>query len=231
MEITFNESFAASLAQALNKPVIGLPLDLQFGDLHRFTDAQQSFWALKAQYDAGHDTAAYTTVTQQVAKLQAAIEAGEPLRVWWSEMPDDLSGFYWLCDQLKGKTNQLSQIKVPMTAPKMGETLGFREWATLGEIDTEEIPQYLPLAKDVSLADRRVYDYVWTGLLDENAPLRATVNGHLIGVGEDFYDGLLKTQLNSDWSATRTVGEVLGQFPIGVPDWWYFYRLAVLNKQ
>lgn len=229
MEITFNESFASSLTQALNQPVIGLPLDLQVGSLHRFSASDDPFWTLKARY-ATRTTDYFTTVSQKIAQVKTAIAAGEPLRVWWSETPDDLSGFYWLCEQLKGQTNQLTQIKVPMTAPKIGETLGFREWANLGELDVDEIPQYLPTTKEVSLADRQVYEYVWNSLLAENAPVRATVNGHLIGVSEDFYDGLLMVPAETKWSPVRIVGETLGQYPIGVPDWWYLYRLDQLAR-
>lgn len=231
MEITFNESFASNLTQALHQPVIGLPLDLQLGDLHRFENAQAPFWTLKAQYDQDATSTDYFSDSiQKIKEVQAAIAAGDPLRVWWSETPDDLSGFYWLCDQLKGHLNQLSQVKVPMTAPKIGETLGFREWASLGEIGVDEIPQYLPTTKDVSLADRQVYEYVWANLLAENAPVRATVNGHLIGVAEAFYDDLLVRPAGQDWSPIRIVGETLGQYPIGVPDWWYLYRLDQLSR-
>ncbi|KJW13262.1 hypothetical protein VC81_01985 [Levilactobacillus spicheri] len=49
MEITFNESFASNLTQALHRPVIGLPLDLQLGDLHRFENAQAPFWTTNCQ--------------------------------------------------------------------------------------------------------------------------------------------------------------------------------------
>lgn len=229
MDITFNESFAETLQHALNKPVIGLQLDLQFGDLTRLNAAQNAFWTLKAHYDAGSSQHDYATVTDKIAQLQQVIATGEPLRVWWSEMPDDLVGFYWLCDELMDKPNQLSQIKIPMTAPKTEGSLGFHELGDVGEIVDEEVPQYLTLEEPVALAERRVYDFVWQGLLDENASVRANLNGHLIGVAEDFYDGLLMTQPHADWDPLQVIGETIGQSPVGVPAWWYSYRLDQLR--
>lgn len=83
MEITFNESFASNLTQALHQPVIGLPLDLQLGDLHRFENAQAPFWTLKAQYDQDATSTDYFSDSiQKIKEVQAAIAAGDPLRVW-----------------------------------------------------------------------------------------------------------------------------------------------------
>lgn len=33
-----------------------------------------------------------------------------------------------------------------------------------------------------------MYALEWTDLVNENSPLRAVINGKLIGVPEDFYD-------------------------------------------
>lgn len=234
MDVTFDENFAKSLAFALKTNVIGLQTDFQFGDLHRLDDPHAAFWQLKATYDWQHQTALALMVDLQekVAQLHQAVAAGESLRVWWSEGTDDRLGLYWLSSLLTNPTISMTQVKVPIAQARLlnGQSV-FQEMAALGELTSEDATRVLPLTEPLDAPTRLAYSYAWRGLVDENAPLRVNLNGHITGVGVDFYDRFLVSQEQPDWTTQRVIGETLGRYPVGIPEWWYAYRLDVLRRQ
>lgn len=64
---------------------------------------------------------------------------------------------------------------------------------------------------------------------EDNSPLRAVVNGKLIGVPEDFYDFLIwKRITRKPIKEARLIGDILGYNQLGVGDWWYAKRIDYL---
>ena len=56
----------------------------------------------------------------------------------------------------------------------------------------------------------------WARLQEENAPLRAVVNGQLVSVGEDFYDGFLLRELaaqDKEFMEARFIADMLANTP------------------
>ncbi len=230
MEITFNEGFAGALQFALKQPVIGLPLELQIGDLKRFGQPAHTFWATKASYDATQSAPElYAEIQRGLDALTAAIEAGEALRVWWSETADDQLGFEWLCARLGTRKLPLTQVKVPLKQVLTTPGLHLRTYAQLDELDADTIAGLSALTQPVSLTTRKAVAYEWDALLGDNAPLRVNLNGQLVGVPADFYDALIRPQLKSGRSRTRIIGETVGRYGVGVPAWWIAARVAQLR--
>lgn len=61
--------------------------------------------------------------------------------------------------------------------------------------------------------------------------MRAVVNGQLIGVPEDFYDYLICKSLSKRaMTEIRLIGDVLGQYRLGISDWWYASRINKMIK-
>lgn len=79
MDITFNESFAASLANTLDTPVFGLPAEFQFGQLTKLAHPDDPIWQLKQRYDP-LSTVTVASLQQAQTQLLAALKKGEPLR-------------------------------------------------------------------------------------------------------------------------------------------------------
>lgn len=229
MEITFNSSFSDTLQRGLHLATLGLPLQLQLGELRRLNDPENAFWTRQATYQPVDDPdTTYPRVLAQIARLRTAVAANEPLRVWWSDQPDDRLGMMWLCAVLQGVAIPLTQIRVPLMQPTPE---GNRQERTdLSEVAPGELATYLSLDCPMTDGQRQAATYGWRSQLAANAELRVNLNGHILGVPANFYDDFLKTQWLPTVEATAVIGETLGRFPVGVPEWWYRYRLATLRQ-
>ena len=77
----------------------------------------------------------------------------------------------------------------------------------------------------------RMYASWWRDLQEDNSPLRAVVSGRVTGVPESFYDFLIWKRLSGEpVKEARLIGDILGNFPIGVGDWWYAKRIEAFIK-
>ena len=66
----------------------------------------------------------------------------------------------------------------------------------------------------------------WEVLRQENAPLRAVVNGRVRSVGEDFYDEMIRRHLpEGQTKIANIIGEVLGREKPGIGDVWLAERI------
>lgn len=60
-------------------------------------------------------------------------------------------------------------------------------------------------------------------LVEDNSPLRAMVNGKMIGVPEDFYD--FKQDSTKPIKECRLIGDIIGHNQASIGDWWYAKRI------
>lgn len=153
------------------------------------------------------------------ALLERAAE-GEPIRVWYSRQPDELCGFYWLMARLDGMRGcPVSAVKLPPYVETGGdEIIAHNRW---GEVSSEEWQGFLSLEQPVSLNVHRSAAWRWQELQEENAPLRAEVNGRLVSVPEDFYDGFLRAELpqvGEEFLQGKLVARVMGRCQMGLDD-------------
>ena len=69
----------------------------------------------------------------------------------------------------------------------------------------------------------------WSRLQEENAPLRAIVNGRLHSVREDFYDPFIRARIHDrTLRVGQLIGEVLGRYQLGIGDWWIAKRIQAM---
>lgn len=98
----------------------------------------------------------------------------------------------------------------------------------LGELDPGQFGTLAASAIELTPIQRQVYANRWLELVQENAPLRAVVNGHLMNVPEDFYDFVLRKAMPPE---PVKMGEVLARaltvLP-GVGDGWLYRRLRAM---
>lgn len=125
------------------------------------------------------------------AVLSRAAE-GEAIRVWYSGQPDELCGFCWLMAQLGGLDCHVSAVKLPRHIEKKDCIVRYSGWH---EVLPEEWQQFVHLEEPVTPLMRSAAASHWRTLQEENTPLRAVVNGRLLGVPADFYDSLLRMEL------------------------------------
>lgn len=159
---------------------------------------------------------------------------GEPVRLWYSDQPDEACGFYWITTQLnslKDRCGPISMVKLPPCEQQDDGTVVTRNgW---GEVSPGEWRKFLPLEQLMSLAFRRSVTAHWRSLQEENAPLRAVLNGRLVSAPEDLYDSFIRRELAKvpdEFHEGQVIGNVLGCFHLGIGDGLVANRIEVMIK-
>ena len=164
----------------------------------------------------------------ELNRLQELLEKGESVRIWYSKY--SICGFYHLCSLLQNYENEIFVVRLPEYKVQQDNAIvSYSHW---GEVFPEEFAQYLSHAKRLSKMELKMYAWNWAELQEDNSSLRAVVNGRVLGVPEDFYDFLIwKRITEKPEKEARLLGDILGNNPIGVGDWWYAQRIEKLISQ
>lgn len=166
---------------------------------------------------------------KELQRLKNYLDAGEPVRIWYSDVPYSRCGLYSLCQILKGFENEMSIVKLPAYVVRDTCIQSYQGW---GEVSAEEFAGFLPYEKTLSKEEVRMYAMLWGDLVEDDSPLRVVVNGKVLSVSEDFYDFLIWKWLKNDpVMEGRLIGNILGHTQIGVGDWWYAKRIEYYIKQ
>ncbi len=161
-------------------------------------------------------------------------KAGESLRIWYSNQPDELCGLYWFMDQLTQweiPDNQVFMVKLPdWETDEAGRMIQKSGW---GEAEPEEWHRYLSLETPIPAAFRQGRASNWQTLRGENAPLRAMLNGQLVSMPETLYDGFILREIaaeGDEFQEARVVGRVLGKYRLGIGDAWVALRIEEMIR-
>ncbi|WP_425804857.1 DUF3658 domain-containing protein [Desulfitobacterium sp. Sab5] len=168
------------------------------------------------------------TNKRALARLQEVKATLEPVRMWvCAGNPGELCGLYFVCWLLVDALTPLSVVRVPEQIEKDNGIISYRH---TGEIIPEAFGAYTAYEEPINKLRRSVYANTWIGLVHENAPLRAVINGSLIGVPKDFYDFALRANMpDGEFKVAQLIGKTLGQIP-GVGDRWLFLRIKAMLR-
>ena len=160
--------------------------------------------------------------------------AGESIRIWYSNQPDEMCGFYWFMGQLnqwKVHGGQVSIAKLPeWEADEKGNIVRKSSW---GEVAPGEWHRYLALQKPVLPVFEHSCAVHWQELQRENAPLRATLNGQLISAPETLYDGFILREIEAEgeeFQEAMVIGRILGKYELGIGDSWVALRIEEMIR-
>lgn len=166
---------------------------------------------------------------KELERLRSYLEEGEPIRIWYSDAPYSKCGFYELCTILQKYKNRVRTVKLPEYRICSNGTVSRQSW---GEIAAEEFAEFLIYEKELTREEINRNSILWKLLREDNSPLRAVVNGTLMGVPEDFYDFLIWNSLTKEpVSEARFIGSLLGKNQIGISDQWYARRIDFFITQ
>ena len=96
-----------------------------------------------------------------------------------------------------------------------------RTYTGWGEISPYDLGRFQELERPLTEAERRSYTALWRELQSENGLLRAVVNGRLVSVGADFYDGIILREIKRQperFHEGRLIGDILGRYQLGLGD-------------
>lgn len=213
--------------------VICLGFMMDIGDIQEKAESEYRknlIYSMYAQGQWGKDEEMDTELRKmgdcyinEMRRLQHYLEEGESVRVWYSDAPYSICGFYSLCGMLRNYENEMRVVKLPEYIIRTNVITSYKNW---GEVAAEEFAGFLLYEKKLSKEEVKMNDMLWRELQEENSRLRAVINGKVIGVPEEFYDFLIWKEITKEpVKEARLIGDILGKYQIGIGDWWYAKRI------
>ena len=215
--------------------IICLPLALSVGEIDENgigPKREAALTRLMAMFPAMAEKAARETIQSARAAMDALtqkVKAGEPIRIWSSNNPDEACGLYWLMEKLSGLGIENADITLVML-PEFeerpdGTQVRYNAW---GEVEPHQWGRMAGYGIKLSQNSVQAMAGHWMGLRKEDAPLRAVLNGRLVSAPEFLYDSFILRELaaeDSEMMEANVIGNVLGKYQLGIGDAWVAWRI------
>lgn len=222
--------------------IFGFSLALSIGDVGENRPGRKRRRVLEQLFsiypnDQGHQAAEEMLrgANENLIAVQKRAAEGEPLRIWYSDQPDEMCGFYWFMEQMSHwkmhSDREVMIVKLPdWDADESKLILRKGGW---GEVAPEEWHRCLPLQRTAPSAFQQSCTSRWRELQRESAPLRAVLNGQLSSVPETLYDGFILREIEAEsdeFQEARVIGSVLGKYQLGIGDAWAALRIEEMIR-
>jgi len=217
--------------------VYGFSFGLSIGDISENVPSEKRRQVLEWLYSVHpyfDDAPAFTEELIQKAKdalkeVYSRISAGESVRIWYSNQPDELCGMYWFMAQinkLELQSGQVILIALPdWEFDENGNVLIQSGW---GGVRLGDWYRHLDLQRVATSAFCKGCAAHWERLQQENAPLRAMLNGRLVSAPETLYDEFISREIAAEadeFHEAMLIGRVLGKYELGIGDAWVAQRI------
>lgn len=215
--------------------VFGFNLILSIGDIskdHFAFKRQQAINELWNIYPDDPSEGSFDVTPDLSKTLQIICERaahGEDIRIWYSNQPDELCGLYWFMEELQPLEKQLGTVLiVKLPEHEYLENNTVVKHLSWGEISPGEWHKYTALSETTTSVFRLSCAMQWRSLQQENAPLRAVLNGKLLGVPKNIYDSFIFQEIakqDNEFHEAKLIGNVLGKYQLGIGDAWVAHRI------
>lgn len=234
MEVVFDDSAKAGLltamrcnrgfSKAAGGDVAGISFLLDVGDISgevTGTARTQAIWRQYGHAFTSPQDASFLrfihSIADDLARVCEAAKHGERIRVWHADAPKDACGLRHLLWEIR-------DCECPVS-----EVVRHASWANA---EPEAFCRALYEERAIAPTMQSTLAVEWQALVRENAPLRAMVNGVLVGVEEDFYDEFLhRCMPKGEFLMARWIGTVLNRYDFGVGDGWYARRIRKMIEE
>lgn len=166
---------------------------------------------------------------QNLSVLMDWAEKGGPVRVWSSNNPDETCGLYWLMEQLRpiGLENlDITLVKLPEFQERPDGTIV--QYIAWGEVEPYQFGRMALLGEHLSVNAIGMMANRWKQLQQDNAPLRAVLNGRVVSAPESLYDSYILQEIavqNREFNEAIVVVNVIGKYQLGIGDGWIARRI------
>lgn len=212
-----------------SKDVVYIGFALDIGDISGNFDGIERHNVFKKlwgrfDFDDNEQEQFFYNQRKDMEKLLSAAANGGPIRIWRSNTAYSTCGFYFVCNILRNIDCKISVVLLPEYKQiSQNEVMTYTDW---GQIEPGKFYQFLNLEKQLYQSEKQIFSNCWCNLVSENAPLRAVVNRKLISVPEDHYDYIITKNIpDNDFLMARLIGEIMGNYKLGVSDSWYALRI------
>lgn len=209
IEIVFNESlhgflkFAKSRSKMLRDElgeIISIPLEMDigtlcYGDLSEYRAKQIVSWFLDDPWlgEGLYYPKDYDAIKGTIKELQGRLFEGERARIWYDHCAYSICDFYYFISTLVPMEMNLSVVCLqehPLLSLHYGGLDSIDNFAHLAEL--------LSIERPLSFAERAEITERWKELSETDFPIRAYINGRLVGAPEDFYDSFIASCIPKD---------------------------------
>ena len=167
--------------------------------------------------------------SNELKRLKKFLDDGQKVRIWYSNAPYSICGFYSLCQLFQNYPNEIHVVKLPEYV--VTET-GIYVCTNWGNVAAEEFAGFLSYETILTDAEVKMYAQKWSELKAENSPLRAVVNGKVISVPEDFYDFMIWQELSEEpVKEGKVIGNIIDRYQTGISFEWLIRRIEYLISQ
>ncbi len=205
------------------------------GDISGEGVPEGQLWAMEAEDAAsGFESEAERTLMQDresLELLRERMEQGEKARIWTSENPYALCGTLWVLSCMEGwnlAADQVLLVKLPRWE-QLGRSIhAYQGW---GELSDEDFCRLAQRAKRLSPLVISAAANRWRQLQAENAPLRVNLGGRMESVPEDFYDFIIRQELErmeEVFPEPQLIGAVLGRRQVPLSDGFIALRIQAM---
>lgn len=194
--------------------VFGLQLGLSVGDISDRTGNQHELAFLYEEVADSRRKKMMNDIKADLDQIHQRLISGEAIRIWYSDIPDDLCGLYWFMFQLKQwelTDVQVLTVRLPKWMVANQTVLCKYTW---GEVLPEQWHQYIHLQKVMPKEVINSYADYWQKQQIENAPLRAVLNGKLVSVNEAFYDPFIEQclmSMDNEFTEAQCISKMLNE--------------------
>lgn len=223
--------------------VFALALGLSMGDiaLENFWENRQNFFLERELVDvpAEYQEQVKKDILQRKEKIQNNLDqiysramAGEPIRIWIGTSSEDRCMLAWFAAQLQDRNLTptkiyLNELPERYNLPQ-GGAVQWNDWAEVsvekwGVLD-RELRRKAPEDFLWQQAD------IWHRLQCENTGLRITENGELRSVPQDYYDDLIRAEIDrqpEEFLEAHLIGTLIGT-QLRMPDTWIAERIEMM---
>lgn len=213
--------------------IFGFELSLSRGDISEAgigEKRQQILRDIKAYYREEEKLVNHIIkdMLERLERLCSRIKQGEPVRIWYGDNPDEACGVLWFAHEIYRRElphDQIYLIKIPEW--KEDDWRGTVFSSGVRELSEEQWQTYLHLQKKAPAELIEKWAERWNVLQEEEAPLRAVVNGMVVSVAEDFYDPFILNAITSMKEKFKEfqVFAVLYEMNLGLNDSWISQRI------
>lgn len=220
--------------------VLCLPLALSVGDISEAEPGEKrkkepaGLWAMSPAENEEFAEKMLEESRRALETLRRRAGSGETVRVWQSPGADAACGIRFLAAWLRPlgfDKLTVERVRLPeFEARADGTAVQYDGW---GEVEPHHwaalaSPEPLPAPVLNALAGE------WAMLQAKNAPLRAVVNGRVVSVSEDFYDGFVLEALRAQpdrFREAQAIGKLLAALRPGVSDGFAAKRIEALVQK
>lgn len=241
IEVTFTESACGGLMYARRlsfevSMVTCLPLGLSMGNIRADVCGPERCAFLQGMICVNDPSLAHVaeeeleTARKSMEQILRAAVSGEPVRLWYSDVPDEMCGFYHILSVLPVGSD-IRAVKLPEYTEEGNILSTHNGW---GAILPNQFAFFRKYEEKISENAHRMYRSRWKALVQENAPLRSVVNGKVISAGEELYDFYILRELNAReevFHEAYLIGDILGKYQLGISDWFIHRRIQLFEAQ